>query len=72
MIGLTDIWKLQIIHRDMKLANILLHFPDNPELDTMSRADKRQFLLTVDLTKIKFEAMISDFGLSTILDSAQS
>lgn len=70
--GLNDVWKLNIIHRDMKLANILLNFPNNPELDTMSRGDKRNFLQSIDLSKIKFQAMISDFGLSTILDNAQS
>jgi serine/threonine protein kinase len=70
--GLVDIWKLNIIHRDMKLANILLNFPDSPEVETMSKNDKRAFLMTADLTKIKFQAMISDFGLSTILDNAQS
>ena len=31
--GIKDVWALGIIHRDMKLANILLHFPDKPELD---------------------------------------
>jgi serine/threonine protein kinase len=30
--GLNDVWSLNIIHRDMKLANILLHFPDNPDV----------------------------------------
>jgi len=35
--GLQDVWQLNILHRDMKLANILLHFPDNPELSGMSR-----------------------------------
>lgn len=72
VMGLNDVWKLNIIHRDMKLANILLNFPNNPELDTMSRGDKRNFLQSIDLSKIKFQAMISDFGLSTILDNAQS
>jgi len=28
----------------MKLANILLNFPDKPEMDTMSRNEKRAFL----------------------------
>ena len=70
--GLVDIWKLNIIHRDMKLANILLNFPDSPEVETMSKNDKRAFLMTADLTKINFQAMISDFGLSTILDNSQS
>ena len=70
--GLCDIWKLDIIHRDMKLANILLHFPNNPELNNMSRNEKRKFLATVDLTKVRFYAKISDFGLSTILESSSS
>ena len=61
-----------MIHRDMKLANILLHFPNNPELNNMSRNDKRKFLSTVDLAKVKFFAKISDFGLSTILDGESS
>ena len=30
--GCKDIWAINVIHRDIKLANILLHFPDNPEL----------------------------------------
>ena len=42
--GIKDIWKLNIIHRDMKLANILPHFPENPELDGMNRTEKRAFL----------------------------
>ena len=37
VLGIKDIWKLNIIHRDMKLANILLNFPENPELNEMTR-----------------------------------
>jgi serine/threonine protein kinase len=61
-----------MIHRDMKLANILLHFPDNPELNNMTRNEKRRFLANVDLTKVRFFAKISDFGLSTILENTSS
>ena len=61
-----------MIHRDMKLANILLNFPDNPEVTTMNRQQKKQFLANLDLTKTRFEAKISDFGLSTILESSTS
>ena len=32
VLGCRDIWSLRIIHRDIKLANILLHFPENPEI----------------------------------------
>ena len=68
--GIKDIWKLNIIHRDMKLANILLHFPDHPELGGMSKVEKRAWLSKLNLSETRFEAKISDFGLSTILDSA--
>ena len=61
-----------MIHRDMKLANILLNFPEHPEVSTMSKNQKKQFLANVDLTKIKFDAKISDFGLSTLLESSTS
>ena len=32
-----EIWSYHIIHRDIKLANILLHFPDNPEVNSMTK-----------------------------------
>jgi len=35
--GIKDVWALGIIHRDMKLANILLHFPNCPKLENMNR-----------------------------------
>jgi len=38
----------------MKLANILLHFPDKPEIESLSRAQKKAFLASVDLTRVKF------------------
>lgn len=49
--GCRDIWSLRIIHRDIKLANILLHFPENPEICTMTRQEKQDFLRTFDFTK---------------------
>ena len=35
--GIKDVWALGIIHRDVKLANILLHFPDKPELEGLTK-----------------------------------
>ena len=70
--GIKDVWALGIIHRDMKLANILLHFPDNAELDTLNRQQKRVWLANVDLTTTNFQVKISDFGLSTILDGTNT
>lgn len=68
VLGIKDIWELSVIHRDMKLANIVLNFPDNPEMTKMNRNDKKKFLQNVDFTKVNFTAKIADFGLSTILD----
>jgi serine/threonine protein kinase len=50
VIGCKEIWGLNIIHRDIKLANVLLHFPDNPEVDSMNRPEKLLFLKQADLT----------------------
>ena len=52
--GIKDVWALGIIHRDVKLANILLHFPDKPELEGLTKQQKRAFLHSVDLTRIDF------------------
>ena len=56
----------------MKLANILLHFPDKPELEGLTREQKKAFLKAVDLTKVNFYAKISDYGLSTIMDGSNT
>ena len=56
----------------MKLANILLHFPNNPNVGKFTKAQKQQFLSKVDLKRFVFEVKISDFGLSTVFDGNQS
>jgi len=66
--GIKDIWQLRIIHRDIKLANILMHFPDQPGLLSMPRAEKRVFIESLDICAANFQAKLCDFGLSTILD----
>ena len=54
-----------VIHRDLKLQNIMIHFPDNiDELMHMNKDERKKFLREVDLTKTKFELKIADFGFS--------
>ena len=65
--GCVTFWKMNIIHRDIKLANILLHFPNNPEVATMNKDQKDNFLKAFDFSKGVFNAVISDFGMSTIV-----
>jgi serine/threonine protein kinase len=54
-----------IIHRDLKLQNIMIHFPDlNDSLLACSKEEKKRFLQKVDLTQVNFEIKIADFGFS--------
>lgn len=69
VLGCRDLWKLNVIHRDIKLANVLLHFPDHEkELKKLKKPEKLNFLKTFDLENGNFYTFISDFGLSTIHD----
>jgi len=52
------------MHRDLKLENILIHFPGHPELEGMKRAQKDEFLMRVDLLATDFVVKIADFGLA--------
>lgn len=49
------------MHRDLKLANILLHFPDKDLFDC-NEEEKREFISNVDLRTTKFEIKIADLG----------
>lgn len=53
-----------VIHRDLKLQNIMLHFPQNDELRTMNKEQKKSFLREVNLLTTPFEIKIADFGFS--------
>ena len=59
-----------VIHRDMKLQNVMLHFPDETEsLMKMTKEEKKAFFKKVDMTKTRFEVKIADFGFSKKLKS---
>ena len=49
--GMVDMQALKIVHRDMKLANVLLHFPNCQDFNQQPARMKRKFLQTVDLTE---------------------
>ena len=54
-----------IIHRDLKLANIMMHFPDdNEKLLNMTKIQKRNYLKNIDLDQVNFQIKIADFGFS--------
>ena len=50
VLGLKDLQSQQIVHRDLKLANVLLHFPYLEDFDKLTASQKCNFLKTVDLT----------------------
>ena len=59
-----------VVHRDLKLQNIMLHFPDETEnLMKMSKDEKKRFIKNVDLETTHFEIKIADFGFSKKLRS---
>jgi serine/threonine protein kinase len=55
------------VHRDLKLANLLIHFPDYNLLG-LDSVGKREFLNNVDFTKVKFHIKIADLGLAARLN----
>ena len=63
--GFYDMMQVLVIHRDLKLQNIMLHFPDDTDrLMSMNKEEKKRFLRHVDLLNTKFEVKIADFGFS--------
>jgi len=63
---MKDIALKGVIHRDLKLANILLHFP-HIDLLSMAKHERKQFISKVNLTKHEFQVKISDFGFAKVI-----
>ena len=72
MSGFKEIYKQQVMHRDLKLANILVHLPEYPHdliggSSTQSKSEKKamynDFLKNVDLAvKGRLVVKIADLG----------
>lgn len=68
--GFKEIYKQQVMHRDLKLANILLHFP-NEDFDTRVFANQTEKIdyvnakmKTIDLVDSDMIIKIADLGFS--------
>lgn len=63
--GVYDMMQMLVIHRDLKLQNIMVHFPnDSLKLLAMTKQMRKEWLRTVDLSTTPFEVKIADFGFS--------
>lgn len=62
--GFDDMMSVLVTHRDLKLQNVMLHFPNDDYLSNLSKSEKLSWLRDVDLNKTFFEIKIADFGFS--------
>ena len=65
----------KVMHRDLKLANVLLHFPRlSPEVYNDSTFDKKEYVRDVDIVGkhgndgTPFEVKIADLGFARKLE----
>ncbi|CDW74807.1 protein kinase domain containing protein [Stylonychia lemnae] len=76
--GLRHLHSNHIMHRDIKLSNILIEFKSFPkdmltygkDLITMRTRQKFEVLSRFDLSKIEFTVKIADFGFSKFIGSS--
>ena len=72
--GLNQLYQRKVIHRDINITNIMLHFkqlePTEEELqdpELVKKMESKRKELVKDLTKVDFEVKITDYGLSRFL-----
>ena len=59
--GFCYLYDNQVIHRDVKLENLLIHFPNRQSLEEINTSE-------IDLETEQFEIKIADFGYSRVLE----
>ena len=81
--GLKDLFDFDIVHRDLKLPNVLLHFPSDNENNLLNmllqrggsgdghETRRKEYLSKIDLAQVPFEIRIADFGFSKYLVDAK-
>lgn len=73
--GFKEIYKQKVMHRDLKLANILVHFPkyDFSKINQLNPSSKstamNNLLKTIDLIEADIQVKIADLGFARELQT---